>query len=70
MHRLAASAAPAMAGCTLEPEIAIERQKPDRERFWGNADIAFAENDPISYESERIIQQTMPQQGPYRCIAV
>jgi len=36
-----------MAGCTLEPEIAIQRQKPDRERFWGNADIAFAENDPI-----------------------
>jgi hypothetical protein len=38
----------AMAGCALEAQIAIQRQKPDRERFWGNADIAFAENDPIS----------------------
>src|SRR5215472_1809868 len=36
-----------MAGCALEAQIAIQRQKPDRERFWGNADIAFAENDPI-----------------------
>jgi hypothetical protein len=36
-----------MAGRALEAQIAIERQKPDRERFWGNANIAFAENDPI-----------------------
>ena len=36
------SAAPAMAGCALEPEIAIERQKP--RALLGNADIAFAEN--------------------------
>jgi hypothetical protein len=36
-----------MAGCAFEPGIAIERQEPDRERFRGDADIAFAENDPI-----------------------
>jgi len=36
------SATPAVARCALEAQIAIERQKPDRERFWGNADIAFA----------------------------
>jgi hypothetical protein len=41
------SATPAMAGCALEAQIAIQRQKPDRESFWRNADIAFAENDPI-----------------------
>ena len=40
-------AAPTMAGRALEAQMAIERQKPDRERFWGNANIAFAENDPI-----------------------
>ena len=36
-----------MAGCALEAQIAVERQKPDSERFRGNADIALAENDPI-----------------------
>jgi len=36
-----------MARRALEAQIAIERQKTDRERFWGNAEIAFAENDPI-----------------------
>src|SRR5262245_36461107 len=36
-----------MARCALEAQIAIQRQKPDRERFWVNTDIALAEDDPI-----------------------
>ena len=36
-----------MAGCALEPEIAIDRQEPDCQGFRRNADIAFAENNSL-----------------------
>jgi hypothetical protein len=58
-----------MSGCALEAQFAIERQKPDRERFWGNADIAFAENDPIVRSGwfERLeLDEALPQVFSHR----
>jgi hypothetical protein len=41
------SAPSAMAGCAFEAKLAIKGQEPNRQGLRGNADIAFAENDPI-----------------------